>query len=88
MSAAALLVELDSSGSPWPATICTIRPGLASASHPIAHRFAAHKPALLAELLKARIIAALDVEPANFDRAEYDRLWTCWKVHEAAGETS
>jgi hypothetical protein len=38
-----------------------------------------------AERLKARIIAAVDVEPADFDRAEYDRLWTRWKAHEAAG---
>jgi hypothetical protein len=35
----------------------------------------------MAELLKAWIIAAVDVEPADFDRAEYDRLWTLWKLH-------
>jgi hypothetical protein len=27
------------------------------------------------------------VEPADFDRAELDRLWVRWKAHEAAGET-
>ena len=40
------------------------------------------------ELLKARIIAVVDVEPAEFDRAEYDRLWTLWYAHEAAGGTA
>jgi hypothetical protein len=37
-----------------------------------------------AERLKAQIIAAVDVEPAEFDRAEYDRLWTLWYAHKAA----
>jgi hypothetical protein len=39
------------------------------------------------ELLKASIIAAVDVEPGDFDRAKYDRLWMRGKALEAAGET-
>jgi hypothetical protein len=39
----------------------------------------AHKPALLAALaLRARIIAAVTVDPANFDRPAYDALWARW----------
>jgi hypothetical protein len=40
-----------------------------------------------AEHLKARIIEVVTVEPVDFDRAEYDRLWTLWYAHEAAGGT-
>ena len=40
-----------------------------------------------AERLKARIIEVVTAEPADFDRAEYHRLWTLWKAHEAAGGT-
>jgi hypothetical protein len=39
------------------------------------------------ERLKARIIEIVTAEPADFDRAEYDRLWALYKAHEAAGET-
>ena len=37
------------------------------------------------ELLKARIIAEVDVEPATFDRATYEALWTHWTAHHEAG---
>jgi hypothetical protein len=40
-------------------------------------RFAPVLPADAAAL-KAEIIAALDVEPANFDRQHYDALWERW----------
>jgi TubC N-terminal docking domain len=33
------------------------------------------KPALLAELLKGEIMAALNGEPASFNRPHYDELW-------------
>ena len=36
------------------------------------------------EALKARIIAAVMVDPSEFDRAEYERLTALWKAHEAA----
>jgi hypothetical protein len=88
MSAAALLAELEAAGVrlslAGDALRFQTRPGVGIA--PYRERIAAHKPALMAELLKARIIAAVDVEPADFDRAEYDRLWTRWKAHEAAGD--
>lgn len=31
------------------------------------------------ERLKAAIVAAATVEPARFDRAEFDRLWALWQ---------
>jgi hypothetical protein len=89
VSAAALLAELEAAGVrlslAGDALRFQTRPGVAIA--PYRERITANKPALLAELLKARIIAAVDVEPADFDRAEYDRLWTLWKAHDAARGT-
>ena len=89
MSAAALLDELEAAGVRLSLAGDELRfqtrPGVRIA--PYRERITASKPALLVELLQARIIAAVDVEPADFDRAEYDRLWTLWKAHEAAGET-
>lgn len=38
-----------------------------------------------AERLKAEIVAAATVEPAEFDRAAYDALWVRWNAHEAGG---
>jgi hypothetical protein len=38
------------------------------------------KPELLAELLKADIIAAVTVDPAEFDRAAYERLFAQWSA--------
>jgi hypothetical protein len=41
------------------------------------------KPALLDELrLREQIIAALDVEPADFDRGHYERLTAAYTAHE------
>jgi hypothetical protein len=39
------------------------------------------------ESLKARIIQAVTVEPDQFDRAEYDRLWTHWKGQDGREES-
>lgn len=40
-----------------------------------------HKGALLAALdLRARIIAAATIDPARFNRDEYNRLWACWNA--------
>ena len=87
MTTAALLSELDAAGIrlslAGDALRFQTRPGVRIA--PYREQIAAHKPALLAELLKARIIEAVTVEPADFDRAEFDRLWTRWKAHVAAG---
>jgi hypothetical protein len=47
---------------------------------PYRERIAARKPALLAELLRARIIEAVTVDPGQFDRAEYDRLMARWEA--------
>jgi hypothetical protein len=41
-----------------------------------------------AERLKDQIIAAVTVEPAEFDRAEYDRLWARWRAHAATGNAT
>ena len=87
MSAAALLTDLEAAGVRLSLAgddlRCQTRYGVSIA--PYREQIAAHKSALLAELLKARIIAAVDVEPADFDRAEYERLWALWKTHQAAG---
>jgi hypothetical protein len=89
VSAAALLVELESAGVRLSLAGDDLRfqtrAGVRIA--PDRERITAYKPALSAELAKAPIIAVLDVEPADFDRAEFERLWACWKAHEAAGET-
>ena len=37
------------------------------------------------ELLKDRIIASVAVEPAKFDRGEYERLWARWNGQDSAG---
>jgi hypothetical protein len=41
--------------------------------------------AIEAERLKAEIVAAATVEPAEFDRGALDALWARWSAHEAAG---
>jgi hypothetical protein len=89
VSAAALLVELEAAGVRLTLAGDDLRFQTRSGVRiaPYREQIAAHKPALLAELLKARIISAVDVQPADFDRAEYDRLWTRWRVHEAAEKT-
>lgn len=85
MSAIALLEELEASGVRLSLAGDDLRfqtrPGVSVAPYRL--RITAHKPALLAELLKARIIAVVTVSPDQFDRAEYDRLWERWKAHEA-----
>ena len=40
------------------------------------------------ESLKARIIAVVTVDPLDFDREEYDRLWERMHSHEDAGGTT
>jgi hypothetical protein len=32
-----------------------------------------------------RIIEVVTINPGQFDRAEFDRLWALWKAHEEAG---
>jgi hypothetical protein len=90
VSAAALLAELEAAGVRLSLAGDDLhyqtRSGVSIA--PYRNCITAHKPALLVELLQRRIIEAVTVEPASFDRAEYDRLWTRWKAHEAARETA
>jgi hypothetical protein len=87
VTATALLAELEAAGVRLSLAGDDLRfqtrPGVSIA--PYRERIAASKPALLAELLKARIIAAVNVEPADFDRAEYDRLWALYRVHAGVG---
>ena len=51
-------------------------------------RIAAKKPALVIELLQRAIVAAVDVEPDWFDRAEFDMLWDRWSTNQAEKESS
>ena len=39
------------------------------------------------KLLQRQIVAAVTVEPAQFDRPAYLALWARWKAHEAAEAT-
>jgi len=86
VSAAALLAELEAAGVrlslAGDGLRFQTRPGVSIA--PYRERIAAHKPALLTELLKAAIIEAVTVEPEQFDRPAYDALWARWQAHEAA----
>jgi hypothetical protein len=86
---AALLLELDATGvrlwSEGDDLYFQTRPGVSIAFYRV--HIMAHKPALLAELLKTRIIETVTANPADFDRAEYERLWARWKLHAAAGAT-
>jgi hypothetical protein len=90
VNAAALLMELDAAGvrlwSKDDDLSFQTRPGVSIV--PYRDQIAASKSALLAELLKARIIAAVTVDPADFDRAAYERLLALWKVHAAAAGTT
>ena len=48
--------------------------------------FAAEKSDLLAELqLREQIMAALNVEPEDFDRVAYDALWREWHACNTEG---
>ena len=90
MSAAALLAELEAARVQLSLAGVDLRfqtrPGVRVA--PYREQIVAHKPALLVELLQRRIIEVVTVEPADFDRAEYDRLWTRWHELEARGTPS
>ncbi len=85
MNACDLLAELDAAGI----TITrdgdnlNVRgaPGVSLA--PYLDRIREHKPALLAELLKVRIVAVLNVEREHFDRPEYQRLLARWNAENA-----
>ncbi len=90
MSATTLLSVLEEAGVHVIREGDTLRvrgnPGVDPA--PYRERIHQHKPALLVELLKSEIMAALDVEPDRFDRAAYDRLWSLLRTHEAKETTS
>jgi hypothetical protein len=47
-----------------------------------------HKAALLKELLQQQIIAAVNVDPPNFDRSVYDHLWVLWQTQEAKKDST
>jgi hypothetical protein len=51
---------------------------------PYAEAMRAHEPGLLRELVQREIVAAASVEPAQFDRDAYDRLWARWYALEKA----
>jgi hypothetical protein len=85
MSSADLLQELEAGGvhlsRDGDDLIADMRRG--ASLEPFRERIIANKPALLAELLKAEIIAAVTVAPADFDRAAYLRLMEHWYGLEA-----
>jgi hypothetical protein len=87
MSAAALLAELEAAGVRLTLAGGDLRyrtrAGISIV--PYRERIVTHKPALVAELLKARIIAVVTVDPALFDREEYERLLALREAHEATG---
>ena len=77
MSAAALLDELLAAGirlgRDGDDLVADVLPTANLSPH--TQRITAHKSALLSALhLRERIIAALDVEPDDFDRRHYDEL--------------
>lgn len=82
MSARALLAVLEAAGVRLSLADDDLRfqtrAGVSIA--PFRAHIASHKPAIMAELLKARIIEAVTVDPARFDRAEYDRLVAQWEA--------
>jgi hypothetical protein len=84
VSAATLLAELDALGIHLTREGDNIRvraePGISLA--PYVERIRASKPALLREVLQRRIIAALDVEPHDFDRPAYERLRELWRTED------
>jgi hypothetical protein len=57
-------------------------PGVSLAPH--LDRIRTYKPALLAELLRVRIVGVVTVEPAHFERDEYERLWSRLRRLESA----
>jgi hypothetical protein len=50
------------------------RPGVSIA--PYRDHIRANKPVLLREVLQRQIVAAVNVEREDFDRLDYDTLWT------------
>jgi hypothetical protein len=88
VTAATLLAELNETGIHLTREGDNLRvratPGISLA--PYVKRITAQKAALLRELLQRRIIQALDVEPAHFDREEYNHLCVLWHVHESKEE--
>ena len=84
-AAAALLADLESAGVHLSLAGNDLhyrtRPGVSIA--PFRDRITDHKPALLMELLKAEIVAALDVEPLDFDRLAYQHLVARWHALES-----
>jgi hypothetical protein len=90
VSATALLAELEAADIHVNRDGDNLRvhaePGVSLAPH--LDHIASHKPALLKELLQRRIIEALDVEPAHFDRAECDGLWRLWHAHDAKEQST
>ena len=90
MTAAALLAELEAAGINLTREGDNLRvraqPGVSLA--PYVERIRAHKPELLKEVLQRRIVEALNAEPENFNRAEYDHLWRLWHVQDAKEEST
>jgi hypothetical protein len=90
MSARVLLDELDAAGVRLFLAADDLRyqtrPGVSIA--PYRERITAEKPALMAELLKQRIIDVVTVDPATFDRAGYERLWALWETYGGDGGVS
>ena len=82
MSASALLIELLAAGVALSLKDEGIRvqtrPGVSIAR--FRERIAAHKPALIEELLQREIEAVVTVEPEAFDRQHYDQLWNHWRA--------
>ena len=83
-AAAALLAELEAVGVHLSLAGADLRyqTQLGVRIAPYRARIAAHKPALVRELLKDRIVAVVTVDPDQFNRAEYERLWALWKGRE------
>jgi len=90
VTAAALLAELSAAGihltREGDNLRVRMRPG--TSLNLYTDHIRANKPALLRELLQRRIIEALDVEPEDFDRIAYDRLWVLWHTQDVKEEST
>ena len=90
MSAPAFLAELEAAGIRVTREDDNLRvraePGISLA--PYLERITANKPVLLRELLERRIIEAVTVEPAHFDRPAYDALWVLWHAQDTKEEST
>jgi len=89
MSVPALLAELEAAGVhvTFAGDNLRVRANPGVPLSPYVDQIRANKPALLRELLQRRIVAALDVEPHDFDRTAYDRLWVLWHTEDAKEES-